>query len=595
MSVIFKKSLNIMTIMMVTLMCMLPFVTQANAATTGSETDYSLTIYKYKQDPIDPNNPDGTGADGQTATGETVEGVTFELTKTHAFDPATSKWTEVTGATAITGTTDATGKIVFTADQGLELGRYEVQETAGPANVVLNTTKYSVDIPMTSDNGTDLNYQVAIYPKNEVLRGAVELLKTGEEDEALAGAEFELYKVGTPDEKIGDKYVTDADGKLLVEGLLYGDYYFVETKAPAGHLLDTTKIEFTINQDYTVTETGEKTGLVTAAMKNFDVPTIEKDVEGTTHLNINRDKQYTYNLKLNLPGNIAEYKEYKVTDILDTRLTYDGSWTVTGTDVSNIEFATSTTDAGNEVLTWTVKDITQLVAGEQLVISFKSKIKADAVLVGNETGIPNYAILEFDNNHGVDTKPVDPNNPPGPNTPPDPEDPTNPPTTPPVTVKPTEGGLQVIKVDASDNNIKLAGAEFKLTTDKEGNDVVVAKGLVKVNGVETTGNLENLTTDANGQFLVENLAEGTYYLHETKAPTYINEDGETKSYRLLTSPEEVKISGDASITEVTVENSKSAWYLPQTGGLGTILFTVVGLAIMGLALFVFRRNKNQVA
>ncbi|MFK4998277.1 LPXTG cell wall anchor domain-containing protein [Bacillus sp. N9] len=43
---------------------------------------------------------------------------------------------------------------------------------------------------------------------------------------------------------------------------------------------------------------------------------------------------------------------------------------------------------------------------------------------------------------------------------------------------------------------------------------------------------------------------------------------------------------------LTVENSKSGWDLPTTGGIGTILFTFVGLALMGAAIVAYlRRNK----
>lgn len=603
-----KKSFNIFAIAALLLMLVLPYVTTVNAATiTGSSDDYSLTIFKYKQDPLDPDNPAGTGEEGQTPTGTAMENVTFEITQTHAYDPTTDAWTEVTNGTPIQKVTNASGEALFTAADGLKLGRYAVKEVVtetSPKDIVPNTETFYVDIPMTSANGTKLNYKVAIYPKNEMLRGAVELIKTGENNIALAGAQFDLFKKGTTtaeDKKINTApLVTDTNGKLYVNGLEYGDYYFVETKAPAGHLLDTTPVDFEIEQDGSITVEGVKTGtVVETAMQNFNKPTIEKDVEGKTHHDVNRDTEYTYNLTLPLPGNIKEYKEYKVTDILDMRLTYAGTWTIKGTDSSNIEFTTSTTATGNEVLQWSVKDLTLLTPNTDLVISFTSKIKPGAVLNPEETGIPNYAILEFDNNHGVVTKPVDPNNPPGPedptNPPTDPEDPTDPPTTPPVTVKPTEGGLKVIKVDASDNNIKLEGAEFKLTTDKEGKNIVQANGIIKINSAVATGALEKLITNADGEFLIEGLAAGTYYLHETKAPTYTNADGETKSYRLLTSPEEVTIAGDSSNTEVIVENSKSAWYLPQTGGLGTILFTVIGLTLMGLALIVLRRNKQQTA
>ena len=38
--------------------------------------------------------------------------------------------------------------------------------------------------------------------------------------------------------------VTDANGHIRVRGLVYGEYYFQETKAPKGYVIDPTKREF---------------------------------------------------------------------------------------------------------------------------------------------------------------------------------------------------------------------------------------------------------------------------------------------------------------------------------------------------------------
>ena len=37
---------------------------------------------------------------------------------------------------------------------------------------------------------------------------------------------------------------TDANGHIRVQGLEYGEYYFQETKAPKGYVIDPTKREF---------------------------------------------------------------------------------------------------------------------------------------------------------------------------------------------------------------------------------------------------------------------------------------------------------------------------------------------------------------
>ena len=67
--------------------------------------------------------------------------------------------------------------------------------------------------------------------------------------------------------------VTDANGHIRVQGLVYGEYYFQETKAPKGYVIDPTKREFlvknsgTINEDGTITS-GTVVKLEVKTMKN---------------------------------------------------------------------------------------------------------------------------------------------------------------------------------------------------------------------------------------------------------------------------------------------------------------------------------------
>ena len=80
----------------------------------------------------------------------------------------------------------------------------------------------------------------------------------------------------------------------------------------------------------------------------------------------------------------------------------------------------------------------------------------------------------------------------------------------------------------------------------------------------------------------------TVNIVEIEAPKYTDK-GEVKSYQKLREPIKVKIDKDNQTVKLTVENNKSGW-IPATGGIGTILFTVVGLVLMGAA-FMFLRRK----
>ena len=103
--------------------------------------------------------------------------------------------------------------------------------------------------------------------KNLLKRGSVELLKTDGTDNPLEGIEFELYNTKTgivnvinksssimyeaADSKTADtvtKLVTDSDGRIIVNNLLPGDYYFIETDSK-GNMPYAGKINFTISPD----------------------------------------------------------------------------------------------------------------------------------------------------------------------------------------------------------------------------------------------------------------------------------------------------------------------------------------------------------
>ncbi|HEM2542192.1 TPA: isopeptide-forming domain-containing fimbrial protein [Streptococcus suis] len=99
-------------------------------------------------------------------------------------------------------------------------------------------------------------------------------------------------------------------------------------------------------------------------------------------------------------------------------------------------------------------------------------------------------------------------------------------------------------------------------------------------------------SSTDGHFEVKGLKAGTYKLVETKAP-----DG----YALLTSPIEFQVGpgtwtlvSDTAIDErERVENKKVT--IPQTGGIGTVVFTVVGLSTMVFAYIAMKKRQSEEA
>lgn len=131
------------------------------------------------------------------------------------------------------------------------------------------------------------------------------------------------------------------------------------------------------------------------------------------------------------------------------------------------------------------------------------------------------------------------------------------------------GSLAILKVDKSDPTKNLAGAIFEL---RKADDSIVKD----INGNEVRG-----TTDSNGQITWANIPYGTYQLVEIQAP-----DG----FNLLDEVIEVVIDADHIDVSKTIENVPVK-ELPATGGMGTTVFTLVGLAIMIGSGFVYKKKK----
>lgn len=193
----------------------------------------------------------------------------------------------------------------------------------------------------------------------------------------------------------------------------------------------------------------------------------------------------------------------------------------------------------------------------------------------------------------------------------------------PQVVKTLSSEIIIDKFKQGNTDAKLAGAKFVLkrgtgadaeyykgtfseegSTDPEKLDKVEWVKSADVDGASnvpdlTTSKITVVETDDNGAAVFAGLANGTYYLLEVEAPA---------GYNLLKDPVEVKINavlkpdttpdelmtGEGYTTQqvvAEVANSDGA-FLPSTGGMGTTIFYVCGIALMVAAAVFFVMKKR---
>lgn len=137
-------------------------------------------------------------------------------------------------------------------------------------------------------------------------------------------------------------------------------------------------------------------------------------------------------------------------------------------------------------------------------------------------------------------------------------------------------GYQFTKKDDKKNG--LAGAEFRVYADKECKQELTV--------YDKAGNkLDPIVSGDGGIVKFYGLSAGTYYLKETKAPS---------GYTALKDPVEFSVTKDsANSSQLDIINTKG-FTLPSTGGIGTAVFTVVGIGVMvGAAVLLVRLNKKE--
>lgn len=532
--------------------------------------------------------------------------------------------------------TDENGVAKFT---NLDLGLYLVVETTSPAIVTGPCVPFLISVPMTTD-GDDWLYDVHVYPKNSTAVGGVSLVKTGKDGAKLKGVTFVLQKKKVVTEWVtwiditkkstakGDNtgadltLVTDAEGKISVDGLSSGTYRFIEKSVGTdnkGYIMDgAATYVFDVNGTE-VTYNGTKGDSIEIPVTN-DKPDMTKQVKNGNDWKQDADysvgDKVPYRITVSVPANIKKLKKFALTDT-PTNLKDDansvkvtdktGSTTIPAT-------ATATEDGNGFTIDFTPADLDSY-AGQNIIVTYNAELLDAAVTT--TVGNPNTATLEYSNKILPDTD--DGYNPNKPGT--------------PTTDKITDTAvvytfqIQIEKKAEKADGTPLADVEFDLYKAVDAGTAGVATAdEVKKAGLDSSKawkkiNETSLKTNTEGKVSQSRLKNGEYYLVETKtnaeynllkapvkvtlniayttttkAEYNIDETGKTTLVKHEVEKTEFKNAGVASdgIQIQTVINKKG-FTLPLTGGMGTVLFSVIGLALVLAGVVVITASRKKTA
>ncbi len=627
---------------------------ETNVATIDTTKTGSLTIEKYEGKEGDLSKPfpgidftiykvadivqekDASGnvslnyvseIDGLTITADT----TYSAIKSQ-IDAAVKAGTldEKTETTTLEG--DELNQKAVARFNDLPLGIYLVVESKYPSQVVNPTANFLVSIPMTKADGKGWEYNVVAQPKNETVYGGVHLVKTGTTLKAdgkkpqtkLEGVTFALQSYDAESKKWStvegkETLTTDDKGQIDIDGLAPGQYRFVETAGVNGYIADgATPYEFTVN--------AENPSATINVNVNNEKPDLDKTVKNAAG-NYGTDADYSvgdmveWKVSVTVPSNIDKLKTFKITDTMSPQLTWvekEAALTIATTpavDLDSSDYELAKPDDGKAGGTWTItftptgKSKLKTNSVTKIDVTFNTKLN-DTANIG-ETGNLNDAKLEY-SNAIYPTKEEQPDNP---NSGKDPKEDVIEDEAIVCAFK-----LDAVKVDGSNVNTKLAGAEFDLYR-YVGEMENPTEAELKTNGVK----IGSYTSDDKGELKIDGLKKGNYYLVETKAPTYKDANEKEHFYNLLKEPVKVAIQPTYTTTTktstttvdgvtttkteidtktftengteghflVTIKNNKG-FNLPTTGDFGTLLFSGIGalLVVGGVGVLMSTKKKK---
>ena len=369
-----------------------------------------------------------------------------------------------------------------------------------------------------------------------------------------------------------DTQTVDADGTATFANLAMGEYFIRPTSTTSVYQLMLQKLEPTVSGGKYVIDD------LTFGAKREEV-SVDKAANKTS---VTKKEKVTYTITVDIPtyASQAVDKSFYVSDLLPNGLTIDPASIkvqIDGTDVDTAAYTLDTTAVAEYTFKLSVSaeqytDNWSANGGKQLVITYTATLNDNGTTEVNtkETNkvtfdYSNYPYVENSHKQKTDTVDV------------------------------TTFAIKIDKYVKNDEHAKLSNAKFDLYRTATHAEVIAGSAVnipyTNVNGIKLES---DLVTDANGTATFAKYeANGTnydYYLVETRAPS---------GYNILDNAVKVnftdtEVEATAGVYTVKVPNS-SGILLPITGGTGTVIFTIIGIALMvgAVVLFVVSRKKAK--
>ncbi|MEY9257460.1 fimbrial isopeptide formation D2 family protein/LPXTG-motif cell wall-anchored protein [Brevibacterium epidermidis] len=392
----------------------------------------------------------------------------------------------------------------------------------------------------TSNLGTPLDGAEFTVKQVTAKGGQAIDLKTPEGWDLISGLKASEVKAGGFSLGNGVAKTTANGGLATFEGLPLGLYLVEETKAPTNATSTTDPFLVTLPLSQSNGKWLYDVNVYPKNSVNKTQPT--KEVSNPTAPVIGSTVDWT--ITAPVPAANNGYKKFSIVDQLDSRLEFVSAKVAGFTEGTDYDIVR---DGQTVTINFTKVGLGKLTAGQKVVSTITTKVTSQ----GDGT-IENTALVNT-NDSSVETPAVSTN----------------------------WGSLQIIKHVAGDKAHTLAGAEFDIFSDKDGQNKV-ASVKTAADGTATitlwVGNNDDTTQK--------------YWVKETKAPT---------GYILDDSLNEVTVRAGATTAAVKYEFANTQQghpELPLTGADGKLLAMIAGIGLMliagGAGIVAANRRKNQV-